>query len=412
MTENTYLPITVQSPSDVLPLTDPDPIREKKTKHDDKGKSNRQHVVIGILTTSRITPGKPKEKGVKAELAYLSRIGRRMLADVYVFNPWDIDWKNHTFVGYELMKDANGEFQWKKKKMPPPHVVYDQIYNRAAESRYRADKSRLIKLTGGLYFNPHYLNKYSIHNNLKSVKSISPHLPETRILKKTDDIKTMLKNHHQLYIKPVNGSLGHGIMRLSRDSGRFKLETGKGRKSFALSFSELYRKIINLTGKRNYIVQQGIKLISYRNRVVDIRVLVQKNGKGDWSITKTYARVAPPGKITSNLSTGGTAHPLKVVLSESFGPDEVMEIRTRIRHLAIEVCKAVEETTGTIFGEMGVDLGVDQGGRIWIIEVNSKPRRTTLGNGSARLINLSFSKPIRFAYYLVTKKRHPRAIED
>jgi len=389
-------------PSDVLLPTDSEWDRKNK----------KQHVVIGILTTSRISIGKPKEKGVQAELAYLSRIGKRMMADVYIFNPWDIDWKNRSFVGYELHKDAKGQLRWSKGRIPPPQVVYDQIYNRAAERRYLADRTRLIKLTGGLYFNPYYLNKHTIHKNLQTIKTISPHLPETQILQKANDIKTMMSKYHQLYIKPVNGSLGRGIIRLSRVSGRFKLETGKGKFSYALSSAELYRKVTNLTGKKHYIVQQGLDLVSYNGRLVDIRVLVQKNGKGEWSITKVYARVGPPGNITSNLSTGGTAYPLKEILSANFNSDEIKKIRTQIRQLAIEVCEAVEETSGAVFGEMGVDLGVDNKGRLWIIEVNSKPRRTTMGNGSARLITLSFSKPIRFAYYLVTKTRHPQIKED
>ena len=127
---------------------------------------------------------------------------------------------------------------------------------------------------------------------------------------------------------------------------------------------------------------------------------MQKNGKGTWTITKVYARVGRKGNITSNLATGGTAHSLSEVFKQYFDKDKITEIKKKIRALSIKVCEALEKSSGHIFGEMGVDLGVDKDGRIWIIEVNSKPRRTVGGQGSPKLITLSFTKPLRFAHYL------------
>ena len=171
----------------------------------------------------------------------------------------------------------------------------------------------------------------------------------------------------------------------------------------ALSVNELYRKIRNITGKKLYLVQQGINLITYQGRVVDIRALMQKNGQGVWTITKVYARVGPKGNITSNLASGGTAHLMNRVFTGHFEKERIDEIKQQIRDLSIKVCEAVEETSGYIFGEMGVDLGVDKEGYIWIIEVNSKPRRTVAGKGSRRLITLSFTKPLRFAHFLAVE---------
>ncbi len=356
--------------------------------------------VLGILTTSKIHKGRIKPVGLQGELSYLSRMGRRIAGEVYVFHPWDIDWNNHVFFGYRFRYEGDGYGRWEKSRMPPPNVVYDQIYNRIAERRHLQTRTRLKKLTKGKYFNPCYLNKYSVHEKLKQVAELREYLPETRLLKKAGDIKQMLNSHHSLYIKPVTGSLGHGIIRVTREFGRFVFKTRNGRVSHALSINSLYRKIREIIGKKKYIVQQGIDLISYQGSVVDIRTLMQKNGEGVWSITKVYARVGSKGNITSNLASGGTAHPLKKVMEGNFSQEQINDIRQEIRDLSIKVCKAVEQTSGEIFGEMGVDLGLDKEGRLWLIEVNSKPRRTTTGKGSKKLITLSFTKPLRYAYHL------------
>lgn len=360
-------------------------------------------VVIGILTTKRLHSGRIKPRGVQGELSFLSRMGRRVSGQVYVFHPWDIDWTNKIFTGYRFIHEENGYGHWEKRTVPPPDVVYDQIYNRVGERRYLKDRTKLKKITNGRYFNPCYLNKHMVHKNLYSVPELRNHLPQAKVLKKESDLKSMLISHHSLYLKPVTGSLGHGIIRITRESGRFVIKTRGGRVRYALSVNEIYRKVREITGKKVYLVQQGINLILFEGRVVDIRTLMQKNGQGNWTITKVYARVGRKGNITSNLASGGTAYTMNRVFAGYFEKDRIDEIKQQVRELSIQVCEAVEETSGHIFGEMGVDLGIDKDGHIWIIEVNSKPRRTVDGKGSRRLIALSFTKPLRYAHHLAVK---------
>nr|MBO2476611.1 hypothetical protein [Bacillota bacterium] len=56
--------------------------------------------------------------------------------------------------------------------------------------------------------------------------------------------------------------------------------------------------------------------------------------------------------------------------------------------------------SGTV-GELGLDLGIDRLGRIWLIEVNSKPfLQMTREAGSPHILGLSVQRPLRFARYL------------
>jgi len=374
-----------------------------------KKKNNDKQPVIGILTTNKLYGGRIKPTGVQGELSFLSRMGRRVPAVVYVFHPWDIDWKNNKFTGYRFIMDEDGYGRWVKGPVPPPDVVYDQIYTRIAERRYLQDRTRLNKLTKGRYFNPCYLNKHVVHNHLKSIPEISKHVPQAKVLKEPNDLTSMLTSFSSLYLKPVTGSLGRGIIRITRESGRFVIKSRGGRERYALSIKDVYRKFRAISGRGLYLIQQGINLITYEGGVVDIRTLMQKNDKGTWTITKVYARVGRKGHITSNLASGGTPHSLNEVFKQYFDKDRIAEIKKEIRALSIKVCEALEKESGHVFGEMGVDLGVDKNGHIWIIEVNSKPRRTVEGKGSPKLITLSFTKPLRFAYYLATNGPVPNS---
>lgn len=78
--------------------------------------------------------------------------------------------------------------------------------------------------------------------------------------------------------------------------------------------------------------------------------------------------------------------------------------KAQIRRLSRQVVDALEQGSGRTFGELGIDLGLDTSGKVWIIEVNSKPRKTpTTEKGRQDLVDLSFERPMRYAIYLATK---------
>jgi hypothetical protein len=62
---------------------------------------------------------------------------------------------------------------------------------------------------------------------------------------------------------------------------------------------------------RPYIVQQGLNLATYRGCPFDLRIIYQKDGKGEWQISKKFVRVAPAGSSISNLYSGGRAETSK-----------------------------------------------------------------------------------------------------
>lgn len=356
--------------------------------------------IIGVLTTDINRYKTVRPRGVQAEVAYISKLGKTMQIQLYIFTPYDIDWHRKTVRGYNFKEDNEGCGHWECRKYPLPDVVYDLIHNRAAEIKYSAVRERLKKYTEGRYFNPGLFNKLKIYSLLITDPELRTYLPDTRRLDSAETLEHMISLYNTVYLKPVCGSLGRGIIRVQKIDDAYYFKTRGCRTGHAGSISELLKKTAVTRGKRAYLVQQGLDLVSIDGKIVDVRALMQKNGRGEWTVTKMYTRVGPPGNITSNLASGGIAYPIDNTLSGKFGALELESIKKELRTLAFKACHTLERITGELFGEIGIDMGLDSEKKIWLIELNSKPRRTTVSNGNARLIELSFVRPLRFALFL------------
>lgn len=104
------------------------------------------------------------------------------------------------------------------------------------------------------------------------------------------------------------------------------------------------------------------------------------------------------------MATGGQALPLSAL---TFDQDvSLSDIKQTIRQLEKLIPACIEEQSGRILGEMGIDLGVSETGEIYVIEVNSKPWKTPMtSSGSEQLVDLSFLRPIRFALGLASARQ-------
>lgn len=154
-------------------------------------------------------------------------------------------------------------------------------------------------------------------------------------------------------------------------------------------------------GSRGYIVQQGIDLLKDEGSIFDVRVLVQKDYTGEWDVTGMACRVGKNGSIISNLSSGGRGQKIEDVLKRNIPYQETRErIIEDIKFISIEATKTLERSIGQC-GEMGIDVGIDNNGKVWFIEANIRPARyvfNLIGESDTRL--RSIEKPMQYAGYL------------
>ena len=88
-------------------------------------------------------------------------------------------------------------------------------------------------------------------------------------------------------------------------------------------------------GNRSYIVQEQIDLLRLNNNIVDVRILVQKNDRGDWETTGMACRQGKRGSITSNISSGGSGRKLDMVLNQNFDDETSGKNNRRYYFLAM-----------------------------------------------------------------------------
>ncbi|UOF89430.1 YheC/YheD family protein [Fodinisporobacter ferrooxydans] len=325
----------------------------------------------------------------------------------YVFSPLEIEWATDMTWAYQYIAAKEGEGQWRRLKLPLPDVVYDQISTRKFETRanVQAASKRLQKLMQKRFFNQGFFNKWQVHQWLTGDAATSKYVPDSVRYENPAATDALLNRYGNLYLKPIHGSLGIGIIKLTRlADGRIYYQL-KQRKKTVQGYAKGTAQALQILKKRqrnHLIVQQGLNLLAYQGRPFDIRVLMQKDGEGKWSRTKMFVRIAKQGEITSNLTTGGDARPIRETLQEMFRDQgKVSQILKDIRSCIKVVPLAIEQQAEISLGELGLDLGIDTNGKLWVIEANAKPwKKTETEHGSLAVVERSFHRPMEYARFL------------
>ncbi|MEA1961246.1 MAG: YheC/YheD family protein [Bacillota bacterium] len=361
---------------------------------------------IGILASYLPRQEEFDSRSYQAELIYLSKISRTLPAQTFIFTPSSVNWANRTVRGYNYREINREKGTWVSAVYPLPDVVYDRIPSRSGEAKARTQyvKKKLKAQSYLHYFNPAFLNKWKVHSLLTNNKALWPYLPETMLLSSAN-LEEMTKKYATLYLKPSNGSLGNGIIKVDiKDSGKMNYviyKKGRTRGS-ANTPLKLMANIKKAREGKSYIVQQGLNLCTYKNSPFDIRIIYQKNMSGEWKISKKFVRVAPRGSSVANLSRGGQAETTKKVFRKLFSGNAslIEEKSNELQCLCKNVADTLEKYSGDLYGELGLDIGIDISFNLYLIEVNSKPRKTTETEMSQSIVKNTFRRPLEYAMYL------------
>lgn len=320
---------------------------------------------------------------------------------VYFFTPKDIGGSRTTIPGWTYDKG------WKQGVFPMPDVLHNRLTSRKYE---RMESVRTLfqeakAKYGTKVFNEKYLDKTEVFAALKQEPTVARYLPESHAFTGFDMLKAMAGRHRIIFLKPVRGSLGKGIIRIAKLTGggyacHFSEKQGTRRIGYP-SLLKVYAAVSPHVKRQKYQIQQGLSLAAVGGRPVDFRALVQKGGTGEWGVTSIVGRIAGPNHFVSNLAKGGTIASMKDALARSnLPPGSRTRAMAALRKAALAIAQAIDKTIDAHFGELGVDLAVDRSGRVWLLEVNSKPSKndnTQLNEGKVRP---STKRLIQYARYL------------
>ncbi|OXM84255.1 ATP-binding protein [Paenibacillus rigui] len=338
----------------------------------------------------------------------LSIYGQKMGIEVLVFTPDDIHASKSRIQALYYNTAAR---KWQRKWTYFPELIYDRCRYHGMEnyrkiSRFRSQYNRRLK-----YLSNPLANKWSMHQILSENEEIASHLPATVRYNGSKELIQFLKKYQRIYLKPRSGTGGRGIIRLQMTHGSGFLMQGRDQNRHIIRPQRVYEMQISAklsTWKLNdrYIVQQGIPLSLKDGRVHDFRMLVQKNGKGEWEITGCAGRVGPRNSVTSNLHGGGTAVPMDTLLLLRFeNQAKVEEIKEEAYKLGMNVAEFIEKKFGQQV-EIGIDLAIDPKGKVWLLEVNPKPSREVFHKiGETETYRKAITRPLEYASWLMKRKK-------
>ena len=199
---------------------------------------------------------------------------------------------------------------------------------------------------------------------------IVPYIPATRAYG-SEALSEMLTEHGMVVIKPVIGTGGNGVIRIQKLGSSYEVNH-KHHTRHVSTFTELLQVLSLLKLKRKYLIQQGIRLAHINGRPLDYRVKVVKDN-GKWHFRAMVGRLARRGLFVTNLCKGGTLLHCRPAIRKSLPHIRSAEKRNEMRQLT-RLCIAVLESKFPGIAELGFDYGMDRSGRLWILEVNTRPR--------------------------------------
>ncbi len=314
----------------------------------------------------------------------------------YVFTPQDINWQKNRIHGYYLLPPRHN---WQRAWFPFPDVCYNRYFKHSSTVPANTPVS-MARLQGRVKsFNSHIGTKIKVHRQLAQEAYLAAHLPDTRLLSSVGQLSAMLNKYRAVYIKPVNGSQGQGITKVSKNNKRYSLKTSSRPGEFNHeSLAEIMKMIRSSSPGKQLIIQQAIRVSGQPH--FDFRLLIQRDLRSDWSVTGIAARIGTKAKITTNLHTGGHAVSLEEILeSRGFGARQIATIQQDMEWLALQIARNIARSARLI-GELGLDFIVDHRGKVWFLEANPKPARASFAQIDKNLRSQTIARPMEFACYL------------
>lgn len=322
---------------------------------------------------------------------------------LYKFTPADIRWKSYKVKGTFLVRKGK-KIKWRKAAAPFPNVIYNQIKSRKIyETLLYKRFFNYLQNAGSTMFNHNYFNKGDMYRYISDDPQLKAYLPLSYISPDANQIEELLKLA-PVFLKPLKGSGGQGIYKISRITGEkpYFCEAMFGKTQIRESYATLSLLLKKHVQKLSaYLVQQGVELMRYGPDFFDLRVQLNKNGKDEWVVTALGANINHPSNITTH---GGWIKMGSYVLNEAF-KHRAYEIEEKIEAVSKRIGYVLERRYGHELGDLGIDLGVDQSGRVWIFEANSAPGRHIFKHNLLKpLHKVSDQSMMEYCQYLFRKQ--------
>lgn len=294
---------------------------------------------------------------------------------VYSFDPRAVNTTDHTIDGLTL--DTDGK-TWKRITMPYPDLQFDRNFgelpenNRLALSHIPAINSREFVLF--------LVNKLDLMNLHRSNELLRAYVPETVAFTGPQSIEAMLEKHPTIYLKPQFGMKSIGIVKITRnsentgyiynftkpqqdpDSGEWYYSWSATQGDYAAqTIGEILQQTQAIRSEyRDYIIQQGVDMARdpTDGDFMEMRFLFQRTKSGALELIGWHE---------------GQNEYWQRNFARLFGEQNADIVMQNTESLASAFALNTQRNIGNHFGQMTVQVAVDNHGKPWLLEQNPLP---------------------------------------
>ncbi|MGG4141641.1 YheC/YheD family protein [Paenibacillus algorifonticola] len=340
----------------------------------------------------------------------LAETARRKQIDFYVFSPCEFNEDNGQLQGYRYLNQ-----RWEKGICKLPDIIYDRRFCKSMEEQLacRSALQAIAACKPHIILNGILPSKWEVYEALASDERIQPLLPATQRYSQCAMLRARLSAPGAgLFLKPASGMQGKGALLLRRHTEGYWTVSGRSKSNLPfqkqlLSLKALEQWLARFIGNASYIIQPYLQLQLKTGEPFDIRTLVQKDAYGRWQVTGLAARCGQSGSITSNLHGGGGVRSAKELLIAEYGEAINDLLLKQIHEISLYAAEQLEQRFGRL-AELGLDFGIEQGRRLWLLEANSRPGRSAFRRlGLERCAAQSLERPIGYAQMLARRLHTP-----
>ena len=282
---------------------------------------------------------------------------------------------------------------WEEGIFPFPSVVYMQ----SAEKQENIKK--LESVIGPYVFNNFIFDKWEGYNLLKQNKELWIHLPYTELLQSKEQFLNFFNQFKDIILKPIFGYSSIGIYRiklLENNNLEVFHDDGMNLERQEIKHLETFWSTFHYKFSPGaYIIQQSINTVKSQGNVTDIRLNMDKNCNGNWDMSLLLFRLSRNN--SAFISKSIVAYTLdKFLKSPIYDKEKMGDIGDLVINLGLKIGNAFDQS-GLHMADIGIDLGMDENGYLWIFEVNPLPFPIV---GIVK--DYSLNRPIDYALYLIS----------
>lgn len=332
---------------------------------------------LGILTEHFASPHARGRTGYYRDLAICAK---QVNMEVVAFGPKQINWTQASVDGYSYNAAKS---EWQSAQHPLPEFIYDRYFpsTRHTFRHYRQSLHKITSSTTSHLLNHRLADKWTVTRFLLRKSKFRPYIPHTELLASWTQVMNWLALRSQVIIKPCSSNQGKSVILVHQLPQRTACIQVTGRNARNLPIQHTFTDVTSFltwlsafTQHRLFMLQAYCSLSNQAGHPFDVRALIQKKRSGQWQLTGMAIRQGSSDHITANLHGGGRSFPVKPYLTGEFGQLHAESLISQIEHVAVPLSHDLACGFGC-FIEFGIDFGVDRAGKLWLLEVNSKPGR-------------------------------------